>query len=143
MEQVITVQVKLNPTKEQIKLIDNGSLDYIKIINELVSEMVTDKKSTKRTSANIVVGLNSAVKNQAIKDGKSVFKKAKKSKYKIIPILKKPAIVWNNQINAIRKMDNKEQRYMNNQDHKISREIVNFAKNNNVSVIRLECLEGI
>lgn len=262
MEQVITLQAKLNPTKEQIKLIDDGSLDYINTINELVSEMVIDKKATKKTSANVVVSLNSAVKNQAIKDAKSVFKKAKKSKYKIIPILKKPVIVWNNQnytvngdsvsmpfmidgkskkieikadlnndifhnisngklrtlrvtkkgrkyiaqisitlnikpktegqamgvdlgilipavattedgkvkffgngrqnkyyrryhktkrvklgnakkLNAIKKMNNKEQRYMNNQDHKISREIVNFAKNNNVCVIRLECLEGI
>lgn len=262
MEQVITLQAKLNPTKEQIKLIDNGSLDYVKTINELVSEMVIDKKATNKTSANILVDLNSAVKNQAIKDAKSVFKKAKKSKYKIIPILKKPVIIWNNQnysvngdgismpfiidgkskkieikadlnndifdtisngklgtlrvtkkgrkyiaqisitlniepkssgqamgvdlgilipsvattengkvkffgngrqnkyyrryyktkrvklgnskkLNAIRKMDNKEQRYMKDQDHKISREIVNFAKNNNVSVIRLECLEGI
>lgn len=262
MKQVITLQAKLNPTKEQIKLIDNGSLDYINTINDLVSEMVTDKKATKKTSANVIVALNSAVKNQAIKDAKSVFKKVKKTKYKIIPILKKPVIVWNNQnysinvdsismpfiidgkskkieikadlnndifhtisngklgtlrvskkgrkyiaqisitlniepktngqimgvdlgilipavsttengkvkffgngrqnkyyrryhktkrvklgnakkLNAIRKMDNKEQRYMKDQDHKISREIVNFAKNNNVSVIRLECLEGI
>lgn len=262
MEQVITLQAKLNPTKEQIKLIDNGSLDYIKTINDLVSEMVIDKKATKKTSANVSVDLNSAVKNQAIKDAKSVFKKVKKSKYKIIPVLKKTIIVWNNQnysingdsismpfiidgkskkieikadlnndifhnisngklgtlrvtkkgrkyiaqisitlnvkpktngqamgvdlgilipavattedgkvkffgngrqnkyyrryhktkrvklgnakkLNAIRKMDNKEQRYMKDQDHKISREIVNFAKNNNVSVIRLECLEGI
>lgn len=262
MEQVITLQAKLNPTKEQMKLIDNGSLNYINTINTLVSEMVMDKKATKKTSANIVVALNSAVKNQAIKDAKSVFKKVKKSKYKIIPILKKPVIVWNNQnytvngdsismpfiidgkskkievkadisndifynisngklgtlritkkgrkyiaqisitlnikpktegqamgidlgvlipavattedgkvkffgngrqnkyyrryhktkrvklgnakkLDAIRKMDNKEQRYMKDQDHKISREIVNFAKNNNVSTIRLECLKGI
>ena len=224
--------------------------------------MVIDKSATKKTSANVVVSLNSAVKNQAIKDAKSVFKKVKKSKYKTIPVLKKPVIVWNNQnytvngdsismpfiidgkskkievkadlnndifntisngklgtlrvtkkgrkyiaqiaitfnikpknegqvigvdlgvlipavattedgkvkffgngrqnkyyrryhktkriklgnakkLNAIRKIDNKEQRYMKDQDHKISREIVNFAKMNNVSVIRVECLEGI
>ena len=79
MEQVITLQAKLNPTKEQIKLIDNGSLDYINTINTLVSEMVIDKKATKKTSTNISVALNSAVKNQAIKDAKSVFKKVKKS----------------------------------------------------------------
>ena len=97
MEQVITLQAKLNPTKEQIKLIDNGSLDYINTINTLVSEMVIDKKATKKTSANISVALNSAVKNQAIKDAKSVFKKIKKSNYKTIPILKKPVIIWNNQ----------------------------------------------
>ncbi|WP_270940874.1 RNA-guided endonuclease InsQ/TnpB family protein [Romboutsia lituseburensis] len=262
MNQTITIKVKLNPTNEQIKLIDNGSLDYIKTINELVSEMVIDKKTTNKTSASVITPLNSAVKNQAIKDAKSVFKKAKKSKYKIIPVLKKPVIVWNNQnytikgnnismpfiidgkskkieikadlnndifdtlsnaklgtlrvtkkgrkyiaqisitlniepktngqvmgvdlgilipavattqngkvkffgngrqnkyyrryyktkraklskakkLNAIINMNNKEQRYMHNQDHKISRDIVNFAKENNVSVIRLECLEGI
>ena len=262
MEQVITLQAKLNPTKEQIKLIDNGGLDYINIINTLVSEMVIDKKATKKTSANVVANLNSSVKNQAIRDAKSVFKKVKKSKYKTVPILKKPVIIWNNQnytingdsismpfivnnkskkieikadlnndifhtisngklgtlritkkgrkyiaqisitlntkpktsgqimgidlgvlipavattedgkvkffgngrqnkyyrryyktkriklgkakkLNTIRKINNKEQRYMKDQDHKVSREIVNFAKNNNVSIIRLECLEGI
>ena len=57
MEQVITLQVKLNPTKEQIKLIDNGSLDYINLINTLVSEMVIDKKATKKTSANVVADI--------------------------------------------------------------------------------------
>ena len=32
---------------------------------------------------------------------------------------------------------------MTNQDHKVSREIVNFAKDNNISVIRLERLANI
>lgn len=206
----------------------------------------------------------SAVKNQAIKDAKSVFKKAKKSKFKIIPVLKKLICIWNNQnysldsthisipimvdgkarktpirallvdkdnrnvdllkhqlgtlritkksakwiaqisvtiptfqntgvkvmgvdlglkvpavavtddervcffgsgrqnkykkrkfrserkalgkrkkINAIRKSKNKEQRWMRDQDHKVSRAIVNFAKGNKVSVIRLEQLANI
>src|SRR5699024_6229432 len=31
------------------------------------------------------------------KDAKSVFKRAKKSKFKIIPVLKKPICIWNNQ----------------------------------------------
>ncbi|WP_196607234.1 RNA-guided endonuclease InsQ/TnpB family protein [Pectinatus frisingensis] len=38
---------------------------------------------------------------------------------------------------------NKEQRWMKDQDHKISRQIVNFAKENHASVIRLEKLSGI
>lgn len=33
-------------------------------------------------------------------------------------------------LNAIRKLDDKEQRWMKDQDHKVSRAIVNFAKNN-------------
>lgn len=46
-------------------------------------------------------------------------------------------------LNAIRKSQNKEQRIMRDIDHKISREIVNFAKDNHVAVIRMEQLAGI
>ncbi|KXY56657.1 transposase [Bacillus cereus] len=234
---------------------------YIKLINTLVSEMVEAKKSTKDIEAD----LPSAVKNQAIKDAKSLFStKVQKSKYKIVPILKRPVCVWNNQnysfdfshismpfmvngrstrlkvralltdkynrnfellkhklgtlritkksakwiaqisvtiptnekmgtkilgvdlglkvpavaitnddkvrffgngrqnkymkrkfrsirkklgeakeLNALRQLDNKEQRWMQDQDHKVSREIVDFATNNNISVIRLEQLTNI
>ena len=44
---------------------------------------------------------------------------------------------------VIKKINNKEQRWMKDQDHKISREIVNFAKANQVSRIRLEQLQNI
>lgn len=44
---------------------------------------------------------------------------------------------------AINKLGNKEQRWMGDQDHKISRQIVNFAIQNQVSVIRLEQLQNI
>jgi putative transposase len=40
-------------------------------------------------------------------------------------------------------MDDKEHRYMKDQDHKISRGIVDFAVQNNVSVIRIEKLTNI
>lgn len=46
-------------------------------------------------------------------------------------------------LNAIRKSEDKEQRWMKDQDHKISRSVVNFAIQNHVSEIRLEQLEGI
>src|SRR5690625_1687288 len=226
--------------------------------------MVKEKKSTKKSSKNIDVSLPSAVKNQAIKDAKSVFKKARKSKFETVPVLKKPVCIWNNQnysfdlthiflpimvngkakktpirallvdkdnrninllkqklgtlritkksnkwiaqisvtiptvqktglkvmgvdlglkipavavtdeekvrffgngrqnkykkrkfrsvrkalgkkkkLNAIRKSKNKEQRWMADQDHKVSRAIVNFAKENKISVIRLEQLTNI
>lgn len=44
---------------------------------------------------------------------------------------------------VIRKWHDKEQRWMKDQDHKISRQIVNFAQENSVSTIRLEQLSGI
>ena len=46
-------------------------------------------------------------------------------------------------MNAIRKSRDKEQRWMKDQDHKISRAMVNFAIQNHVSEIRMEKLEGI
>ncbi|OFD50563.1 hypothetical protein BWGOE3_20220 [Bacillus mycoides] len=48
MSQTLTVKVKLIPTKEQIRLLEQSSHEYIKVINTLVSEMVKAKKSTKK-----------------------------------------------------------------------------------------------
>lgn len=77
MSQAMTVKIKLNPTNEQTELIKTASLAYIKAVNLLVSEMVVAEKVTKKTSKNVYAPLNSAVKNQAIRDAKSVFQKAK------------------------------------------------------------------
>lgn len=264
VSQTITVKIKLLPTKVQALTLTEMSKIYISTINDLVFEMVKEKKSTKKTSKNIDVSLPSAVKNQAIKDAKSVFKKAKKTKFETVPVLKKTMCIWNNQnysfdsthislpimidgktkktpirallvdkdhrnldllkhklgtlritkksgkwmaqisvtiptsqrtgmkimgvdlglkvpavavtddekvrffgngrqnkfkkrkfrsvrkklgkkknLTAIRKLNNKEQRWMLNQDHKVSRAIVDFAKENNISVIRLEQLANI
>ena len=46
-------------------------------------------------------------------------------------------------LKKIKQIADKEQRWMKDQDHKISRQIVNFAVENNVSVIRLENLTNI
>ena len=264
MSQTITVKIKLFPTKEQATILQKMSKEYISTINMLVSEMVAEKKSTKKSSKDISASLPSAVKNQAIKDAKSVFKKTKKIKFATVPVLKKPVCIWNNQnysfdfthismpimingkatktpirallvdknnrnfnllkhklgtlritkkankwiaqisvtmstvqrtglkvlgvdlglkvpavavtddnkvrffgdgrrnkyvkrkfrserkalgkkkkLNAIRNSKDKEQRWMKDQDHKISRAIVNFAKGNKISVIRLEQLANI
>ncbi|PEA23896.1 transposase [Bacillus cereus] len=265
MLQTLTVKVKLLPTKEQIRLLEQSSREYIKLINTLISEMVETKESTKKSTKDIEANIPSAVKNQAIKDAKGLFAtKVKKSKYKIIPILKRPVCVWNNQnysfdsthisipfkvkgkstrlkvrallidkknrnldllkhklgtlritkksnkwmaqisvtlptneragtkilgvdlglkvpavaitdddkvrffgngrqnkyrkrkfrsvrkklgkdkkVNAIRRFDDKEQRWMQDKDHKISREIIDFAIANHISVIRLEQLTNI
>src|SRR5690606_36915125 len=97
MSQTITVNVKLLPTKEQALILTEMSKEYISTINGLVVEMVKEKKSTRKTSKNMDVLLPSAVKNQAIKDAKSVFNKAKKTKFETVPVLKKPMCIWNNQ----------------------------------------------
>ncbi|HSI67616.1 MAG TPA: transposase [Planococcus sp. (in: firmicutes)] len=265
MAQTITVKIKLLPTKDQITVLSQMSKDYITLINQLVGEMTAEKKSTKKTTKDISANLPSAVKNQAIKDAKSIFStKVKKTKFTIIPVLKKPVCVWNNQnysfdfthihlplmidekvkkmpvrallvdkknrtfdllkhklgtlrisqksgkwmaqiavtiqsiektgtkimgvdlglkvpavavtdegkvrffgngrqnkfmkrafrvarkklgqgkkLNALRNLDDKEQRWMKNQDHKVSRAIIDFAKDQKISVLRLEKLANI
>ncbi|CAM4194357.1 RNA-guided endonuclease InsQ/TnpB family protein [Lederbergia lenta] len=264
MSQTITVQIKILPTKDQASILERMSKTYIQTINTLVSEMITEKKSTMKSSKDIHALLPSAVKNQAIRDAKSVYKKAEKNKYKNVPVLKRPVCVWNNQnycfnnthismpimvngkasktpiralvvdkdhrtlellkhklgtlritkkankwiaqisvtistvqdigtkvmgvdlglkvpavavtddekvcffgngrknkymrkkflskrkelgkkkkLNAIKRLKDKERRWMRDQDHKISRSIVNFAKENKISVIHLERLANI
>ena len=264
MSQRITVQIKILPTKEQASILEQMSKTYISTVNTLVSEMVKENQLTKKTSKDVHVPLPSAVKNQTIRDAKSVFRQIKKNNYKNVPIFKKSVCIWNNQnysfdnthismpiwmngkssytpfralfdkdnrnlkllqqhkkgtllikkkgnkwiahisvlvptsqefgstymavdlglkvpavavtddgkvrffgngrknkymrrkfytqrrelgkrkkINAIRRLGDKEQRWMRDEDHKVSRSIVNFAIENNVSVIRLEDLANV
>ena len=255
----LTVKIKLISTEEQKLYIQDTSFEYIKTVNDIVSLMIAENTNLKLTSKNITTKLPSAVKNQAIRDSKSIYSKYKKTK--IQSILKKPMCIWNNQnysigedyiafpviidgkpkkikvkaiieqhqrellnnklgtlrvtkksnkliaqisvniaekentnnkaigvdlglkvpavavtenkkvkffgngrqnkyikrkyralrkklgkakkVNKIKSINDKEQRYMKDQDHKISRGIVNFAIQNNISVIRLEKLTNI
>jgi len=269
----ITTQIKLLPTSEQIILIKNTMQEYIKTANNIVSDYVVGNNTIKHTSKSVIADLPSALKNQAIQDAKSIFKKhvknlkanAKKEPDKQkeikVPILKKPVAIWNNQnysikfgyiafpvwlngkstrimvktettgyqvnllinklatlriteksgkymaqiavnaipaqstgtdtmgidlglkipavavtekgktifcgngrrnkytkrkhrslrkklgklkkVVAIKKLNNREQRWMQDQDHQVSRQLVNFAKANSISTIRLEKLSGI
>ncbi|MBM7634215.1 RNA-guided endonuclease InsQ/TnpB family protein [Geomicrobium sediminis] len=95
--QALTIKIRLKPNPSQNDLLKRSSTLYIATINRLVSEMVESKAITKKTSKHVDVELNSAVKNQAIRDAKSVFQKAKKMKFSVISILKKPVITFNNQ----------------------------------------------
>lgn len=270
----ITVKIKLELTKEQSNLLKATTAEYVRLVNQIVSDYVLADANLKYSSKHVTAGLPSALKNQAIQDAKSVYAKYKKrvrinSKLKPeahreikVPVLKKPIAIWNNQnyslkenilsipvlignkskrievqslftnyqrerltgklgslritqkdgkyiaqiaveaiehkieakqrmmgvdlglkipavavveggktkffgngrqnkfirrkhrsvrrklgklkkLKAIKNRNDKEQRWMKDQDHKISRQIVNFAKENNVSTIRLEQLSGI
>lgn len=109
----ITVQMKLVPASMQMDLIKYTLQAYIGTINGIVSDFVSLGETDKRTSADISVGLPSALKNQAIQDARSIFKKyikdakfatkinekkpLEKQKTVRVPVLKKPVAIWNNQ----------------------------------------------
>lgn len=90
-----TVSVRLYPTAEQDRLLMGHCLEYISTVNVLASafdaDMIEDGFSTK----DFTVPLPSAVKNQALRDAKSVFTRS--LELTRLPILKKPICQWNNQ----------------------------------------------
>lgn len=96
IKEATTVKFKIAPNKAQEEMIRTASIEYIKQINILVAEMVEAKKPTSKTTKHIQAPLNSNVKNQLIRDAKSVFKKAEKEQFEKTPILKKPVIIYNN-----------------------------------------------
>jgi len=90
----LTVKFKILPSKEQEQYLEQTLNEYINTVNDIAQIMINNK-NTKLTSKDINASLPSAVKNQAIRDAKSVYRKYKKTNN--LPILKKPVCIWNNQ----------------------------------------------
>ena len=67
--------VKLYPTKEQTVLIQTTMVEYISTVNRLVSDATKGIKINNYTSADVDANLPSALKNQCIRDAKSIVKK--------------------------------------------------------------------
>ncbi len=256
----LTAQIKLLLTEEQEELLLSTMKEYISSINDLVGYFLGQGKILKMSTKDFRANLPSALKNQVLKDAKSVYRKMKKTKTQ--HVLKKKQAIWNNQnyrikkdkivfpvwnnkstqlsvkaeipqdllsvlsvaklgtlritkrgnkyiaqiayeqpgpitviqpvtmgidlgikcpavavtsegkvkffgngreakfvrrkhksrrkklqkkkkLKAVRKLSNKEQRWMKNKDHEISRQIVNYAIKKHIGTIKLECLDGI
>lgn len=90
-----TIPVRLYPTPEQGRLLMAHCLEYISTVNVLAAaldaDMLPEQVSTKDFRAN----LPSAVKNQALRDTRSVFNRS--LDLDCLPVLKKPFCQWNNQ----------------------------------------------
>ena len=117
--------IKLYPTKEQEALIQAAILEYISIVNSLVSDATNGTNINKYTSSNVNANLPSALKNQCIRDAKSIVKKHYKACHKAVlknrtfakrgsilkvtaphlPILKKPCCYINNQNFKVKESD--------------------------------------
>lgn len=73
--------VKLFPTSYQKALIATTMAEYISTVNGLVSYAVNGHSIAKTTSADVSANLPSALKNQCIRDAKSIVKKHYKQCY--------------------------------------------------------------
>jgi IS605 OrfB family transposase len=90
-----TVQIRLYPTSEQSYLLMAHCQEYISTVNVLVAAFESDVLTGKVSTKDFQSALPSAVKNQALRDAQSVFKRS--FDLGRIPILKKPICQWNNQ----------------------------------------------
>ena len=91
----LTVKAKLVPTTEQSLYLKATTAEYIRLVNAIVSECIDADTTVKHTSGTVSATLPSALKNQAIQDAKSVYRKYRKKN--IRSVLKKPMCIWNNQ----------------------------------------------
>jgi putative transposase len=93
-----TVAVRLSPTPEQAALLRAHCQEYISTINVLVQALDSDvlpDGGKDASTKDFTAALPSAVKNQALRDARSVWKRS--CELGIIPVLRKPLCQWNNQ----------------------------------------------
>ena len=92
-----TLQVRLYPTAEQGRLLMAHCQEYISTVNVLSSALDADliAHDDRFSTKDFVAALPSCVKNQALRDARSVFKRS--LKLACLPVLKKPYCQWNNQ----------------------------------------------
>lgn len=109
--------MKIYPTEYQKNLIAQTMTEYIRTVNRLVSDAVSGHSIAKITTADVNANLPSALKNQCIRDAKSIVNKhykychkavlknrnlvkrgsAIRAKASNLPIRKKPCCYINNQ----------------------------------------------
>ncbi len=92
-----TFQVRLYPTPEQSHMLMAHCFEYISTVNVLASALDADLIPHDDTfsTKDFVAVLPSCVKNQALRDARSVFKRS--LELEVLPVLKKPICQWNNQ----------------------------------------------
>ncbi len=90
-----TVCVRLYPMPDQASILRAHCQEYIGTINVLVQAIDSDVLPQDASTKDFTAALPSAVKNQALRDARSIWKRS--FELGVIPILRKPICQWNNQ----------------------------------------------
>src|SRR6266567_4325636 len=92
-----TLQVRLSPDPSQGRLLMEHCQEYIRTVNVLSRALDADLIPHDDTfsTKDFVTALPSCVKNQALRDAHSVFKRS--LELDVLPVLQKPICQWNNQ----------------------------------------------
>jgi putative transposase len=94
-ELTTTVPVRLYPTSDQGALLHAHCQEYIRTVNVLVHPLDSDVLPQDASTKDFTAVLPSAVKNQVLRDARSVWKRS--FELGVIPVLRKPICQWNNQ----------------------------------------------
>ena len=126
---------------------DLGTLRLSYINNKLIAQITYEVFEKELNLKEHIMGVDLGIKVPAVAktDGNvKFFGNGRKNKYlRRIANSKRKELQKSKKIKKLKQIDNKEQRIMNDIDHKISRQIVNFAKDNKVTLIKLETLSNI
>jgi len=144
------IQVKAILTEYQRQQLQNklGTLRITKKSGKWIAQVAIDVNEQQTQNTHVIMGVDLGLKIPAVavtNNGKIRFfgngrqNKYIRRKYKVL----RQQLGKAKQLKKIKQIGDKEQRWMKDQDHKISRQIVNFAKEHHVSVIRLEKLTNI
>ena len=87
----LTVQIKLLPSKEQEQWLTTAATEYISLVNDIVDYALGQGMVPKFSSGDVAAPLPAAVKNQAIRDARSIYRKCCKTH--IQHTLRKPIIL--------------------------------------------------
>ena len=90
-----TAQIRLYPTRAQARMLREHCAEYIDCVNTIVQAHDADMLPKGFSTKDFTAPLPSAVKNQVIRDARSVYTRS--FELGRIPHLKKPFAQWNNQ----------------------------------------------
>ena len=145
----IAVNIKIpNNMKSQLNCCKLGSLRISIKNNKYIAQIAITPNLPAVNNTNVVMGVDLGVLCPAvavISTGKTqFFGNGRERKYKRRYFQRtRKRLQHKKKLKKIKCLSQKEQRWMNDQDHKISRQIVNYAITNNVDLIKLECLGNI
>ena len=94
---MITIQFKLLPSLEQETLLCDMAIEYISSANDLIDYCCAQIRAPKLSSAIFAAALPSAVKNEVVNTVRSILQKYSRGSCKLLPVLRKPVVTWNNQ----------------------------------------------
>lgn len=143
--------VKTKMTDEQKSVFANSKLGTMRIVykgNKIVAQIVYEIAEPVYSGEGNVMGVDLGIKCPAVSyvsdGGVKFFGNGRKNKYmrRHYAYLRK-RLQKAKHIDAVKRINDKEQRIMRNIDHQLSHDIVETAVAHNVKVIKLECLSNI